>query len=88
MDSRAKELIAQGDNLFTKKQPLLSLWQEINDNFYPERADYTLTRTLGMSFADNLVTSYPILARRELDFHCLGTIKCNLFFTTSITPKE
>lgn len=66
MDSRAKELIAQGDNLFTKKQPLLSLWQEINDNFYPERADYTLTRTLGMSFADNLVTSYPILARREL----------------------
>lgn len=66
MDSRAKELISQGDNFFTKKQPLLSLWQEIADNFYPERADYTVTRSLGTSFADNLTTSYPILARREL----------------------
>lgn len=45
---------------------LLSLWQNIADNFYPERADFTLSRSLGEEFADHLSTSYPVLARREL----------------------
>lgn len=62
----AKSLIAQGDHLFTKRQSLLSLWQEISDNFYPERADFTVTRTLGSDYADHLSTSYPLLVRRDL----------------------
>lgn len=66
MDSRAKELVKQGGHLFQRRAPLLSLWQEMNDNFYPERADYTLTRSLGDDFASHLLTSYPLLARREL----------------------
>lgn len=66
MDPRAKELIKQGEQLFTRKQPVLTLWQELADNFYPERADFTVARNLGEDFAGHLMTSYPVLARRDL----------------------
>lgn len=66
MDSRAKELITQGDQLFSKRMPLMSLWQEIAQNFYPERADFTVARTLGEEFAADLSSSYPLIVRREL----------------------
>lgn len=66
MDQRAKELIRRGEDMFTRRQPFLTLWQEQADNFYPERADFTATRNLGQDFASNLMTSYPILARRDL----------------------
>lgn len=66
MDSRAKTLIEQGDRLFQQRLGLVSLWQEVADNFYPERADFTYKRSLGDDFAAHLTTSYPILARREL----------------------
>lgn len=65
-DSRAKELIKQGEQLFSKRAPLLSLWQDIADNFYPERADFTVCRNIGDEFGMGLTTSYPLLARREL----------------------
>lgn len=65
-DSRAKELIKQGEQLFSRKEPVLSLWQELAENFYPQRADFTSMRTLGTEFAANLMTSYPVLAQREL----------------------
>jgi len=60
------ELIEQGDHLFDKRSGLLSLWQTIADNFYPERADFTTVRNIGEEFASNLMTSYPIIARRDL----------------------
>lgn len=56
----------QGEQLFGKRKSLLSLWQEISDNFYPERADFIVVRNLGAEFARNLTTSYPVLARRDL----------------------
>lgn len=65
-DSRALEIIRQGDYLYGKKLILNSLHQEISDNFYPERADFTIVRTLGTDFAANLTSSYPVLARRAL----------------------
>lgn len=54
------------DRLFDKRGSLLSLWQEIADNFYPERAEFTTTRSLGTDFAANLTTSMPIMARRDM----------------------
>lgn len=60
------ELIELGDKLFGQRTTLLSMWQEIAYNFYAERADFTVTRTLGDQFADHLTTSYPLLVRREL----------------------
>lgn len=61
-----KQLKEQALQLFTKRQPLLLMWQEIAENFYPERADFTLERSLGADFAGNLTTSYPLLCRRDL----------------------
>lgn len=66
MDSRIRQLLDQGNLLFSKRMQLLSLWQEIADNFYPERADFTVSRNIGRDFAANLSTSYPIIARRDL----------------------
>lgn len=60
------DLIDQSEQLFEKRSGLLSLWQTIADNFYPERADFTTVRNLGEDFAGNLMTSYPVLARRDL----------------------
>lgn len=74
MDQRAKDLLSCGDELFSKRSPLMSLWQHIAEQFYPERADFTVTRSLGMEFADNLYDSYPLIIRRELgDF--LSTLR-------------
>lgn len=66
LQSNCKALIRQGDELFEKRTDLMSLWQEMAENFYPERADFTATRGLGTDFASGLATSYPVLARRDL----------------------
>ena len=60
------EIIKKGDHLFSKRLPLDSMWQEVGDLFYPERAEFTVTHNLGDHFADHLSTSYPLIARREL----------------------
>jgi len=65
-DSRHNKLVEDGDQLFSKRQDLVSLWQEMALNFYPEMADFTITRSLGDEFADHLTTSYPVIARRTL----------------------
>lgn len=62
----AKKLVELAQDLFSKKMPLTSLHQEIADNFYPERADFTLRRSIGTDFAANLMSSYPVQCRREL----------------------
>ena len=65
-DSRAKFAVKIGDALFSQKQIVDNLHQEIAENFYPERADFTTERTIGDEFAEHLYTSYPVIARREL----------------------
>lgn len=61
-----KQLRDVAENLFTKRMPIVSLWQEISDNFYPERADFTIHRSIGTDFAAGLMTSYPVRCRRDL----------------------
>ena len=65
-DKRATDLIERGDTLFAARPRLLNLWQEIASMFYVERADFTVSRLMGDSFADWLMTSYPLIARRDL----------------------
>ncbi len=60
------ECTKQGDALFEKKKRVNTLWQEIADNFYPERAQFTISRSVGDDFADNLMSSYPLIVRRDL----------------------
>lgn len=59
-------LISQGDRLFGQRAPLLSLWQEIAENFYVERADFTTARNIGADMAAHLTTSLPLRSHREL----------------------
>lgn len=66
MDSAARDLIKMGDGLFSRRSGLMGMWQEIGEQMYPERADFTTNRSDGATFADNLFGSYPLLARREL----------------------
>lgn len=65
-DERAIDLIERGDKLFGARPRLMTLWQEISQMFYVERADFTTERIIGNTFADWLMTSYPLVARREL----------------------
>ena len=60
------DLKRQAEDLFTKQYPMLSLYQTLADHFYPERADFTVTRNIGNELADLLVDSYPVLVRRDL----------------------
>ena len=66
VDKDCEILVTQGNRLFEQRRPLLALWQEIAENFYPEMADFTATRNIGREFADNLTTSYPCMVRRDL----------------------
>ena len=62
----ASDLVNRGNTLFEKKKPFDSLCQEIAENFFPERADFTHQKFIGTDFASNLHTSYPVIARRDL----------------------
>lgn len=66
LQTHITDLIKQGDALWNKRSSLESLWQELADNFYVERADFTSKRYVGEDFASNLTTSYPLMARRDL----------------------
>lgn len=66
MEDRAKQLIGIGDSLFSKKLQWDQLNQEIAENFYPMRADFTRSFTLGEDFGEGLMDSYPVQARETL----------------------
>jgi hypothetical protein len=66
MDSRAKELVKIGDSLFSKKQTYDSLCQEIAEQFYPLRSDFTTTFSLGDDFSTGLMDSFSVMACNTL----------------------
>ena len=66
MHSDARSLTNRADLLFSQKAPLDSRNQDIADHFYPERADFTVSRSLGADWADHLTTGYPSMVRRDL----------------------
>ena len=68
-----KNIVDQGERLFSKRGPFMALCQELAENFAPEIADFTASRSQGADYASNLMTSYPIIARRELE-EGLGSI--------------
>jgi len=61
-----KQLYEYGESLFSKRSSLMLLWQEQAENFYPQRADFTVKRQLGYDFAGDLMSSYPLLCQRDL----------------------
>jgi hypothetical protein len=66
LSPEAQDLVAFSEKLFSQRGNLLTLWQEISDHFYPERANFTIRREVGDEFADHLTDSYPAMVRRDL----------------------
>ncbi|MBZ0149248.1 MAG: head-tail connector protein [Pseudorhodoplanes sp.] len=66
MKTRVRDIVEQGNRLFEKRRPMLSLWQTMAENFYPMRADFTRPRQAGEEFASHLMTGKPVLAHRDL----------------------
>ena len=66
MNQQEQDLMALGTELHTKKLAFNSQCQDIADNFYPERANFTAPHILGKDFAIQLYSSYPLIIRREL----------------------
>lgn len=83
-----KQLRDLADNLFSKRGSLATLWQEIADQFYVERADFTINRTLGTDYAAHLSTSYPLLCRRELGDQIGVMLRPNQKPWFHMTPKD
>jgi hypothetical protein len=66
LKARVRELVETGDKLFSKRSSIMTLWQTTAEQFYPERADFTTTRSVGDEFAAHLMTGMPVMARRDL----------------------
>lgn len=66
MKQRVKELVDQGNALFTARASTMQRWQSEAEQFYPERADFTVGASTGEDFAAHLMTSAPSIARRDL----------------------
>lgn len=90
MSNYIEEYIGIGEQLFSKRLTLISLWQEIADNFYPERANFSIGRSLGSDFADNLMSSYPVICRRDLGDSFGPMLRTNSkdWFSMSILDKD
>lgn len=61
-----KQLAEQAAHLFGKRTSFVLLLQDLAENFYVERSDFTYQRTLGTEMAGDLMTSYPLFCRRDL----------------------
>ena len=66
MDSRAKELIRIGDRQFSKLSGYFQLCQEIAENFYPIRADFTGTCDPYANFASYVQDGFPVIWTEQL----------------------
>jgi hypothetical protein len=65
LGSQGIGICKQAGEAFVKKGSLDSFWQETAENYYPERADFTVTRSVGEDIASKLYSSEPILFRRD-----------------------
>ncbi len=77
-----------GDKLFGDKRQLNNLDQELALNFYPDRADFTDKRNIGDEFADNLFSSFPVMARREFANMLDEFLFPDKFFSIHVDDEE
>jgi len=87
---RAQDLIERGQQLDKDRKAITTLWQELAENFYPQRADFTINRYIGETFAEQLYSSYPILVHRDLSnaFAAMLRPRAKPWFTVSVDDDE
>lgn len=68
-----KTLIERCNKLFGKRGNLLTYWQDAAENFLPQMADFIRERQLGDELMNNLMTSQPVIACRDLS-NSFGTM--------------
>lgn len=61
-----KQLHEYGESLFSKRSSFMLMLQSIAENFFPQRANFTVTKTMGEDFCGDLMSSYPLLCQRDL----------------------
>lgn len=66
MEAHVEQLVKLGNSVLDNRGALLNLFQTLAEHFYPERADFTTARNLGSEFGSDLMSSYPVLVRRDL----------------------
>lgn len=66
MEQRAKDALRHSGALFTAKRAWDSLCQDIAEQCYPLRADFTQTLNLSDGFAGMILDSTPVMARETL----------------------
>lgn len=66
MRQRVEDIVRVGDALFSKRYPIMSLWQTIAENFHVMRADFTRQRYMSEEFGSYLMTGRPARCHRDL----------------------
>lgn len=87
-DSRAQELCKQGSTLFNTKKPWDSLCQEIAENAYPMRTDFTSELSLGNDFSSDLMDSFPVQARETLGNAPSAMLRQGTWFSVRTGDEE
>lgn len=87
---KAKELVERGAQLNGERKAILTLWQEISENFYPQRADFIINRYIGEEFAEHLYSSYPIMVHRDLSnsFAAMLRPRAKEWFAVSVDEED
>ena len=88
MKKDTAELKSLAKHHFDLQSRVTPLWQTIAENFYPERADFTLVRNLGDELSDQLVDSYPVLVRRDLGNGIQAMLRDGDWFSVWIRHTE
>ena len=88
MHADPEALFARSNNLYTGRGDLLSMWQEIALNFYPERADFTTQQSVGADFASHLMNSTPPLIRRKMTDTIGALLRADKWFEISTTRED
>jgi hypothetical protein len=87
---RPQDLIQRGLGLFEERKAINTLWQELAENFYPQRADFTINRYVGEEFAEHLYSSYPIIVHRDLSnsFAAMLRPRAKEWFEVSVEDED
>lgn len=81
------QLIERGNKLFSEKQSLDSLWQNISEMFYPQRANFTTAHYIGAEY-NHQTSSYPALVCRDLGSQFAGMLRRDDWFDLALADDE